>query len=382
MEFKIIIKKLTNTLSEEDSIIFDKWYNESSTHREYFRRVKENYQKSSGNINLEQGWMALEKKINRRSNQKKYIAYSAVASVAVLVSVAWFFFKGDYENNESIASPPVVDRTIQIGTDKATLTLEDGSNITLEKNQGYRADNASSNGEALVYNSDKEGASNPKEHKIVYNYLTIPRGGEFFLQLADATKVWMNSDSKIKYPVKFVEGQPRRVELVYGEAYFEVSPSKDHKGASFVVKIQDQEVEVLGTEFNIKAYREEEEIATTLVEGSVAISHETTKKYLKPSEQSVFSRANKDFTIGQVDVEDVVSWRKGLFSFKDKSLKDITAVLARWYDVDIVFENPEIEQIKFNGVLRKNQKIENILSIINNTNNIAYEINDKKVILK
>jgi transmembrane sensor len=381
MEFEIIIKKLNNTLTKKEEIIFDSWYDESPTHKDYFLKVRENYQKTPENLDVQKGWLTLEKKIEQKAKTKTYWKYAVAASVAVLISMALFFTKDNQQLVEPIENPTIVDRTIQMGTDKATLTLEDGSNVTLEKDKGYQADNLSSNGEELVY-SAKNGLNSSAKAKIAYNYLTIPRGGEFFLQLSDGTKVWLNSESQIKYPVKFIEGQTRQVELIYGEAYFDVSPSTEHNGDSFKVNTQMQEVEVLGTEFNIKAYKDEDKITTTLVEGKVTIGNEGIKEYLKPNDQSIFNVKNKDIAIATVDVSDVISWRKGLFSFKDKSLKDITKVLARWYDIDVVFERQEVEEIKFNGVLNKRQEIESILSIINSTNNIAYEIKDKEVIFK
>lgn len=378
MEFKLIIKKLNNLLTEEEETIFNEWYNESPKHKAYYVKVRENHHKNTEGVDIEKGWSVLKKGIKQKKTHWKYMA---AASVAVLVSLSLWYNKDNSSQNKEVGPPVIVNQGIQIGSDKATLTLEDGSNITLEKDKGYQDENLSSNGEQLVYTS-KGGSNNATDVRIAYNYLTIPRGGEFFLQLSDGTKVWLNSDSKIKYPVTFIEGQDRSVELIYGEAYFEVSPSTAHKGATFKVNTQMQVVEVLGTEFNIKAYRDEDEIATTLVEGKVTIENDGQKKKLSPSEQCVFNHKNKEITIVTVDVYNEVSWRKGLFSFKDKSLKEITKVLARWYDIDIVFENHEIEDVKFNGVLSKKQTIENILSIINNTNNIAYVIKDKKVILK
>ncbi|MFK5973382.1 MAG: DUF4974 domain-containing protein [Flavobacteriaceae bacterium] len=380
MEFELIIKKLDNRLSKEESIVFDQWYNESPRHRVYYIKVSKNYKKNFEGVDIEKGWSVLEKGI-RQNKKKIHWKYLAAASVAILVSLSLWYNKDKSLQNKEMLHQPIVNQSIEIGSDKATLTLEDGSTIILEKNRGYQDKNLSSDGEQLVYTT-KDGSNNAAELRIAYNYLTIPRGGEFFLQLSDGTKVWLNSDSKIKYPVAFIEGQSRTVELIYGEAYFDVSPSTNHKGATFKVNTQMQVVEVLGTVFNIKAYRDEDEIATTLVEGKVTIENGGQKKRLSPSEQYIYNSIDKETAIVSVDVYNEISWRKGFFSFKDKSLKEITKVLARWYDIDIIFENHEIEEIKFNGVLRKKQTIERILSIINNTNNIAYEIKDKKVILK
>ncbi|MFH6995096.1 FecR family protein [Flavobacterium sp. FlaQc-48] len=297
---------------------------------------------------------------------------TAAASVVLLVSLSVLF-----TTNPNKTNIPVAHKNIEIGSDKATLTLEDGSVIALEKGKAYTAGNVSSNGEKLVYNPKNATTA------IANNVLTIPRGGQFFIQLADSTKVWLNSESQLKYPVAFTDGTTRQIELVYGEAYFEVSPSTKHKGSRFKVKTQTQNVEVIGTEFNIKAYRDETSIYTTLVKGKVAISNATAKEFLEPSEQSKINFNSNTISISKVDVYNEISWRKGLFVFKGMPLAAIAKVLSRWYDADIVFADPALGNVKFNGVLNKNQKLEDILTTIKNINFInAYEIKDHKVILK
>jgi len=297
------------------------------------------------------------------------------ASLLLLISISLFISK---TNPLKIETPAVAHKEILIGSDKATLTLEDGSVIALEKGKSYTQGNASSNGEKLIYNS-----KDAKPAAIANNYLTIPRGGQFFVQLADSTKVWLNSESQLKYPVAFVDGETRQVELVYGEAYFEVSPSTKHKGSRFKVKTQSQNVEVIGTEFNIKAYKDETTIYTTLVKGIVAVSNASKKQILAPNEQSRITDYNGNIAVSNVDVYNEISWRKGLFVFKGMPLKDIARVLSRWYDADIVFADPALGNVKFNGVLNKNQKLEDILTTIKNINFInAYEKKDNKIIIK
>ena len=148
--------------------------------------------------------------------------------------------------------------------------------------------------------------------------------------LSDGTKVWLNSESQLKYPVAFNDGETRQVELVYGEAYFDVSPSTAHKGARFKVFNQSQEVEVLGTEFNIKAYKDETNIYTTLVEGKVAISAAGKNQILKPNQQSNLNLETGSIEITTVDVYNETTWIDGIFSFENKPLKEILKVLSRW----------------------------------------------------
>ncbi|KAB1067714.1 FecR family protein [Tamlana haliotis] len=301
--------------------------------------------------------------------------FKYVAAACLIASIALgFVYKLQYNKT---ANAVVTNNTIQSGSDKATLTLEDGSHIALEKETTYESAKLKSNGKSVVYN--KSGKS---EDELVYNYLTVPRGGQFVVELSDGTKVWLNSDSKLKYPVSFIKGNPREIQLVYGEAYFEVSKSTKHNGDAFSVKTNDQLITVLGTEFNVKAYKNETEILTTLVEGSIAVGNGVTNGVLRPGEQSRLSQFKNEFEIYEVEVADIISWRKGEFSFTKKPLEDIMRVLSRWYDVDVVIANEELKSVGFTGVISKQQSIEYILEIIKSTNNMNYKIENKSIVIE
>lgn len=305
---------------------------------------------------------------------KKLWKYAAAASVLLIAALTIFLNKGD--DTPQFTTPIIVNNQIETGTNGAILTLESGEEVTLEKGTPYQTQNASSNGEEIIY---KDTAS----EKIVYNTLTIPRGKQFYILLSDGTKVWLNSESQIKYPITFIEGQTRQVDLVYGEAYFHVSPSTDNKGSKFKVYHNAQEVEVLGTQFNIKAYKDETNIYTTLVEGKVAVEYLGKSKILAPTEQTSLNIQRNSLTVAKVDVARVISWKDGVFSFKGMSLKEIMNVLSRWYDMEVVFENKTLKEVKFRGVFDKSISIEEILSSIKSTNFINnYEIKGKTIILK
>ncbi|UMB62023.1 DUF4974 domain-containing protein [Lutibacter sp. A80] len=294
------------------------------------------------------------------------------AILVVFLAVTYFFIDKSNEKNSA-----VVKTKIEIGTDKAILTLEDGAKIALEKGKSVTTTNAESNGEELVY---KQAVSNAE---IKYNTLTVPRGGQFFVELIDGTKVWLNSESQLKYPIAFIEGETRKVELLYGEAYFEVSPSTKNKGSKFMVLNNAQEIEVLGTKFNVKAYKKETNIYTTLIEGKVAVNTAAAKQLLKPNQQSKVQIGNNQLSVRTVDAAIEIAWIHGDFVFKHSKLKDIVTVLGRWYNVDIEIENKSLENLKFNGEFGKSQNLEDILILIKNTNYInQYEINEEKVILK
>lgn len=326
----------------------------------------------SKKIDKKADWEKVKSKI-KVPVRKLYWRYTAAAVFIGVLASSYLIMNTQQEN-----TPIIVNNNIKLGTDKATLTLDNGKEIALEKGTSFKTQNASSNGEELVYDSVETN-----NEEIAYNYLTIPRGGQFFIKLADGTKVWLNSETKFKYPVSFVEGDTRKVELVYGEAYFDVSPSTAHNDSKFVVITNEQEIEVLGTEFNIKAYKDEVNIITTLVHGKVGVNYQDNGYLLEPNQQSNIDLNKHIVSIQEVDVENDISWKEGIFSFDNKTLKEIMIVLSRWYDFDVEYQNSIIENVEFVGVLSKNQNIEDILYIIKNYGIIKnFEINDKKIIIK
>lgn len=324
-------------------------------------------------IDKKEAWAEIQNKIEVPVKKLYIWKYAAAAAVVLLAST--IYFSKNKLNDKQPNKVVVAKAVINPGTDKAILVLASGEQVALSKGSVYNSNGVHSNGTEIIY---KNNAS--EKAAIAYNYLTIPRGGQFFIKLADGTQVWLNSDSKLKFPVSFIDGEPRQVELVYGEAYFDVSPSTAHKGSHFNVLTNNQNVEVLGTEFNIKAYQDSPGIYTTLVEGKVSLTGSFQSTNLKPGEQAVLD--NHSIRVGAVDVFNEVSWKEGVFSFQEMPLKEIMKVLERWYDIKTVFKNKNIENSTFNGILDKNQKIEEILNIISNTNKIPYEINQKTVIFK
>ncbi|WP_052823508.1 FecR family protein [Neotamlana sedimentorum] len=302
------------------------------------------------------------------------IKYGVAASMAVFMML--YLFLNNNKSSSKVTNN-VVNTSISSGTNKATLTTEDGSSITLVKGTNYKNNHVICNGEELVY------AENKTNNEIVYNYLTIPRGGQFFIKLADGTQVWLNSETKLKYPVSFAEESPRKVELLYGEAYFDVSPSTEHNGAKFIVNNNNHEIEVLGTEFNIKAYSNESIVSTTLVEGKVSINYQGKKHLLLPNQQSVLNRTSNILEFNEVDVYKEISWKRGVFTFDNKNLKEIMTVLSRWYDFDVEFKNKEVEKEVFIGALGKNDKIENLLENLKGLEIInGFEFQNKKIIIE
>lgn len=330
-------------------------------------------------IDSKADWNKIQSKI-AVAKKTNYWQYAAAAAVVITVCTSIYILRNNHVGN-NLAEPIIVNNQIVPGNNKAKLTLETGEEVILVEDEEYTSKNIKSDGENIVYNESSDTTITSGE--IAYNFLTIPRGGQFQITLSDGTHVWLNSDSKIKYPVQFKEGETRVVELLYGEAYFDVSPSTMHKGAKFKVANKAQSVEVLGTEFNIKAYNEEAVVYTTLVEGKVQVRSQGQVQDLVPNQQSKLNTETNAIDVSQVDVYNEIAWKDGVFSFEDKSLKDIMEVLSRWYDIDVVFEDKRLESERFVGVLKKNYSIETILSIFQKANIInGYEINNKSVIIK
>ena len=313
-------------------------------------------------------------------NKNKLYTWSKYAAAAIIIFGLGYFFNGNKFNSTVKSVPKIVKtNTIQPGSSKAVLTLGDNTKVVLEKGEIFQKNNIKSNGEELIYN-----VTGPKKENIEYNYLTVPRGGEWLIKLSDGTQVWLNSESQLKYPTGFMEGESRKVELVYGEAYFDVSPSSANNGSKFIVHNQNQDIEVLGTEFNIKAYKDETNIYTTLVEGQVLVNKNGEKQRLLPNQQSILDKnTNSIVVIEKLNINNEISWREGVFIFDGKTLKEIMKVMSRWYDMEVVFKNKDIEDEEFVGVLRRNREIKKMLSSIKGFGTIKdYTISGNNVILE
>ncbi len=214
---------------------------------------------------------------------------------------------------------------------------------------------------------------------LEYNTIIIPRGGEYQLTLSDGSRVWLNSDTRLRYPVNFSE-EKRQVYLD-GEAYFEVS----HSEKPFEVYGGGQKVQVLGTSFNVMAYREESLVQTTLVTGSVrvvGVDLFDKEVLLTPGQQAEINKNDGDITIRDVNVENYIGWKDKLFIFNDETMENMMRKLARWYDVDIIIESAELKKSEFYGVIRKYEHISKILDMLKKTQNISYSIEGKKIVIK
>ncbi|UOB16675.1 FecR family protein [Abyssalbus ytuae] len=321
-------------------------------------------------IDTKKEWKKLEKKISVTGG--KWFSYVKYAAAAVVIGVGLTVL---YNTIKEEQHTPV---QIVAGSDRAILSLEDGKQIELFEDLSFSNDYANVVKNSLVYTNDKGGSA-----ALMYNYLTIPRGGKFTVELTDGTKVWLNSETKLKYPVRFLKGQTREVELLYGEAYFDVSHSDKHNGDAFRVITKDQNVEVLGTEFNIRAYPAENDIFTTLNTGSISINYAKENRIIKPGEQAVYNPATGDpLVVTPVDIEYQIAWKNGLFMFEKEPLGKMMTELSRWYNVEIVFENASKAGYRFSGVLRRDENIKNLLTRLEATKEVEFKIIGNKIIIK
>lgn len=300
----------------------------------------------------------------------RWVAVVAAVWVLALGVTLWMTFG----KKENVAPLPVASKIIPAGEKKATLTLADGMEVHVEEitaqilqekgmNIEYR------NGE-IVYHKSEE-----KTTEVVYNKLEVPRGGECMIKLDDGTKVWVNAETKLKYPVAFV-GDRREV-VLEGEAFFDVA--KNEK--PFIVKTSFGDVRVLGTAFGISAYASESESYTTLVRGKVSVEREGGEPVvILPGEQVVTSKDGKMIK-QQVDVEEFVGWKDGIYVFKEKSLGEIMKTLERWYNISVDFQEKSLVDLPFTGNLKRYDDINVFFDALTRTGDMKYRVEGNQVIL-
>lgn len=300
----------------------------------------------------------------------RWVAVVAAVWVLALGVTLWMTFG----KKENVAPLPVASKIIPAGEKKATLTLADGTEVHVEEitaqilqekgmNIEYR------NGE-IVYHKSEE-----KTTEVVYNKLEVPRGGECMIKLDDGTKVWVNAETKLKYPVAFV-GDRREV-VLEGEAFFDVA--KNEK--PFIVKTSFGDVRVLGTAFGISAYASEPESYTTLVRGKVSVEREGIKPVvILPGEQVVTSKDGKMMK-QKVDVEEFVGWKDGIYVFKEKSLGEIMKTLERWYNISVDFQDKSLVDLPFTGNLKRYDDINVFFDALTRTGDMKYRVKGNQVIL-
>jgi len=334
-------------------------------------------------------WQAIEEQTELKP-KINYKTWLKVAAAAVVL-----FFVGLTINNQikNHFSEQILTKSepeaIKPGGNKATLTLADGSKISLtDATNGVIAKQAginitkTKNGE-LIYSVVSASAKT----KNLYNTIETPRGGQYQINLPDGTKVWLNAESSLKYPTAF-NTEERLVQLK-GEAYFEVAKISDKKGARVPFKVsseigegRNQQVEVLGTHFNINAYIDEPNNKTTLLEGKVRILNLSSlaSNILKPGQQSVIAASSPSVLVRNVDAEDAVTWKDGFFSFNDENLQTIMNKISRWYNVDISYRGAKMDKL-FGGRISRFNSVNQVLETLQATGDVHFKIEERRILV-
>jgi transmembrane sensor len=347
---------------------------------------------------------------------RSWLKWAVAAAIILLAGIgSYLWLKNDKPATEIVQATPAKDLAPP-ETNRAMITLADGRKIyldsagtgTLSTENGTEIVRTSQ-GEVL-YKNDPSQQPSAISHQLSYNTLTNPRGSRVIsLTLADGTRVWLNSESSLRYPIAFT-GTTREVEIT-GEAYFEVAPSPFTKGGGrrpgdsggarragdsragdfmpFIVTANSVKIEVLGTHFNINSYSSEEAVKTTLVEGSVKLSltsatNNTSSIILKPGQQGVAQRSSgthhSSLITHSPDLEEILAWKNGKFQFNDASIQTIMDQVARWYDAEVVYEGKIIGG--FVADISRDVPVSKLLRMLELTNRVHFEISGRKIIVK
>lgn len=368
---------IRDTLTREQRLELDDWLEESEDNMQLFLKITDEQNvdaamKLMGQVNTEKALANAKEKIsfNKRSSRLRSIRLwqgIAAACIIIIFTVLYFMKAGDQDRKPNLTD--VAKNDLIPGTNKATLTLEDGKVINLDAGApdtslGDKLNIFQKKGE-VYYNS-----SNSLSNTNIYHTLNVPRGGQYKLILPDGTKVWLNAASSIRYPVAF-NGDERRV-FVTGETFFEVAKDKTKP---FRVVADSITVEALGTKFNVNIYDNEPDQSATLVEGSVLVTKGEKKTVLKPGEQ--IHSLNKGFAIENPEMDDIIAWTDNEFKYTDAPLDVIMRDVERWYDAEVVYETSSTEQ--FTANMSRDLPLSKLLYVLELTKRVHFRIENKRI---
>ena len=347
---------------------------------EELRQYKEAGQKleqiDAPNIGLE--WQKLNYKLKDQQRRKR--GWMVAASIAILLSCTIVLQFDRIVNLMELEENQLVQ--IEKGNSKALLItssgneyrLEEGINRIISEREGVQIHTDSNH--VVQYTGIVE-ANEISKLAGMHNTLKVPRLGEYQLVLSDGTKVWLNSESELRYPIKFT-GKTREVELI-GEAYFDVQKNTEKP---FLVKTKNIDTRVLGTEFNVSAYPNEE-LNITLIEGSVELNSNkvSSKVRLVPGDNANLKKGELKVSVSQVDVRKYTAWRDGYFYFEKERLEDILTKLERWYDFKVFYQNPAVKEYAFRMRADRKQDFTDIVSRLEQTGRISIEIKGNVIVV-
>lgn len=385
----LIIKHLNSGLTETEKIELETWQKKSESNRQLFADLTntdslESQLEEFGKRDAKAGWLRAQEMLNskreyqHRSRYRRMI-WQAAAAVLILALAGWQIWVSDFKNPDEQKKLSHYGQDIAPGTFKAQLLLSDGSTVSL----GNRGDTSFTENGSLVHRSADgtikyEGGNNPGDH-VAWNILRVPNAGEYMVILEDGSRVWLNAATTLRYPVQFA-GKERRVELLAGEAYFEI---KKNNEKPFIVVTDQMEVLAVGTAFNVNSYLAEAgSISATLAEGKVRVSAKNAIRFLSPGDQAVLYRDHDNrIEVSGADLEVVLAWKNGLFVFNDTPLPDVMQQLARWYDVDIEYDKTFKEKKNFTGEIRRNVPVSKLLQMMEMTGIARFRIIDNTVVV-
>ena len=373
----LLQKYFSGTIMPDEQRLLDSWMKEKEEHKQLFERLRKDtrFAEEYGifrEVDTTRAWETFRVKngLGRQRRMTTWIKYAAVIALPLLIAGVWLLFPRGGER-----SIPVAQNTKIVKREESpVLEVVGGGKVILEKEKdkmieaGRGVDVQQSSG-MLVY------SDSVVSEYVDTNVLRIPKGGEFKLQLADGTRVYLNSATDLRYPVAFT-GPERRVYLK-GEAYFEVAKDVEHP---FIVVTDDVQVRVYGTSFNVNTLGADG-VRTVLVEGKVGIrGQDLDREYvLKPNELAFYDRNSRDMKIETVDPDLYTLWRKGIFVFERETLENIMNTLSLWYDMEVFFQSESAKQLHFSGHMKRYEQIEDILHAITDATGGGFTINDRTV---
>lgn len=367
MEYSLLIKRIKKGLNPNEEKEFQQWYFSSKDHQQYYQKLeKQNSLNNNIKVNTSSAWKKVESQTGK--NYTSYLKYTVAAILVIgFLSFPLYFFLNDrFQQENRVADVPEAGASI----DGIVFKDQNGNSVTFGNKDSVVAGN--------YYQANNNQLKIDKVPDIIgTNTIIVPTGKQFSVELSDGTMVTLNAKSKLEFPSSFRESSNREVNLVYGEAFFEVTSAINNGGKKFIVKNSNQNIEVVGTSFNVNNYGEDK-IVTTLVEGEINLLYGKNKVTLNPGQQSII-KDNNIVGIRAVNAYNYIAWKDGMFLFNDETLQDIFEVLSRWYNIEADFQNKELEEIKFNGRFKKEQNLENILDIIENTKRARFELNGNKI---
>src|SRR5690606_34500324 len=370
---ELINKYLEGTCSPEEKSLVERWYNHAT----------DEHHLMPSNRNIDEIGDEIFQRLPVKRKSRISIFYRSIVA-AVFLAATTFDINSFLKDQNEVA---VIDRDLESilpGGNKAYLTLEDGSRVLLDeldegKSLQQLGVSISKTEEGqLVYSIDEKPESEPKI--VRYNTISTPRGGQYQILLPDGTKVWLNAESSLTYPTTFSSLGERKV-VLRGEAYFEVMTNEKMPFLVHTISPDSslsQNIEVLGTHFNINAYGDGGILKTTLVEGSVKVRSGGQQVILKPNQQSNVD--GKKLNIKNVDADVAIAWKNGYFMFDDERIEDIMLRIARWYDIEVDFQHVDKTQV-FSGTISKFEDVKSVLNLLELTGGVHFKIQQKKIIV-